>query len=435
MEKSSTPIPRYDKEVFRCIFLDHWGGFKAKHPAYDNSQYEEIIQKMLGCGKEEGGYVEYICMNCGRDRRRICFTCKSSFCLSCVKVYVDDFVAQVSKVLHPGVTYRHIILTVPEQLRIYFYQDRDKKGLLSALMRCGYECLEDMAGHVIKRDAVKIGAIIVVQTHGRSGQYNPHLHVIMTNGGINEKLGKWEELKFIPFEIVHKKWQYHLFKMMREEFPCAELNDLIDELWRKYPKGLVANVGKGEVPERCRGLAKYLAKYLASPPISVRRIIRYDGKEVTYWYKDHESKAKKVETVGVYTFMGRMVQHILPKGFQRVRYYGLQATKTYSKWRDVISEGVRRIGRLAKGAYQILSNKGYRERYKEVSGRDPLICGHCGEEMYLFRIWHPKYGVIYDGLEDITERCDLEDENDGRGGSSVWSPARLLQLPLFPLQA
>ena len=81
---------RIDNEVFKQIFLDHWGDFKVKNPVYNNDHYEEVVQKMLGCGKEEGGYSEYICLKCGKELRRVAFSCKSCFCLSCVKVYVDE---------------------------------------------------------------------------------------------------------------------------------------------------------------------------------------------------------------------------------------------------------------------------------------------------------------------------------------------------------
>lgn len=62
-------------------------------------------------------------------------------------------------------------------------------------------------------------------------------------------------------------------------------------------------------------LARYLAKYVACPPIAVRRIVSYDGQRVKYWYKDHKEKSKKFEEVDVFTFIGRMVQHIMPKWF------------------------------------------------------------------------------------------------------------------------
>jgi hypothetical protein len=370
--------------------------------------------------------------------RRIAFTCKSGFCLSCAKGYTDDFVAQVSCVLQPGVKYRHMVLTVPEQLRIVFYRNRQGGKLLSALMRYGYACLEDVVSRAV-RQQVKIGAIVVVQTHGRSGHYNPHLHIIMSSGGINEETGKWVELGYFPYEIIHRKWQYHLFKMLKEMVPTTEMKCLIDALWKKYPRGLVAHVTKGKVPEQCRGLAKYLAKYVASPPIAIRRLIRYTGEEVTYWYKDHHTKKKEVVTVNVMTFIGRMVQHILPKGFQRVRYYGLQATKTFKKWVHVIKEGLRRVGRVVKGTYEVVAPKKYRERYQEMSGRDPLICRFCGREMDLWKIWHPKYGTIYDESENLKagkyeKTVRNREGTSGGGGYSLWPAAGGIQLSLFPVR-
>ena len=52
-----------DHELFRKIFIDHWSGFKERYPCYSIAQYEDVVQKMLGCGKETGGYCEYLCMD------------------------------------------------------------------------------------------------------------------------------------------------------------------------------------------------------------------------------------------------------------------------------------------------------------------------------------------------------------------------------------
>lgn len=424
-----------DKDTFRQIIIDHWDEFKGSYPSYGTEYYNEVIQKMLGCGKEEGGYSEYRCTHCGKDFRRICFTCKSCFCLSCSKGYVDGVVVQVSRVLRSGLRYRHVILTIPDFLRIYFYRARHDGSFFSAFMRCGYRCLEDVVSRAVKQD-VKIGAIIVIQTHGRSGRYNVHLHIIMTSGGINEMSGKWVELKYFPYEMIHKSWQYHLCRMLREMVPTDEMRGVVDELYRRYPNGFVAHVKKGKVPEQCRGLAKYLAKYVASPPIAVRRILRYAGGLVTYWYKDHETRARKVETVDVLTFIGRMVQHILPKCFQRIRYYGLQATKTFEKWSEVIREGLRRVGRVVRGVYQVVASKNYRERYEELSGRDPMICRYCGHEMELWKIFHPLYGVIYDEWENIKAgKYGEVDEWPRRGRHSVRSTTDRIQLSMFKLPA
>jgi hypothetical protein len=382
------------KTEFKKIFLEHWKDFKRNHTGYDNEYYEQIVEKMLGCGDAGNGYTEYRCITCGNDIKRIPFTCKSSFCLSCGKVYSDLAVSRVSKMLHPGVTYRHVVLTVPEQLREMFYKYRKDKRLYAALMRAGYECLEDVVS-VVRKQSVKIGAIVVLHTHGRSGSYNPHVHIIVTDGGINQEEKRWINLDYFPYEILHKKWQYYLLKMLKEQLG-ESVKKQVDVLWKNYPEGFVGNVSKGKAPEYSQGLAKYLAKYVASPPISARRIIKYDGDTVTYRYKDHKTKQQKVETITTDIFIGRMIQHVLPKGFQRIRYYGLQATKTFSRWCDVIKKGLQRIGKVVKGVYRIIALKNYRNRHIETMGRDPLACSECQNELTLWKIWHPKYGLLYD---------------------------------------
>ena len=82
----------------------------------------------------------------------------------------------------------------------------------------------------------------------------------------------------------------------------------------------MTNVQKGQVPSQYQSVARYVAKYVVSPPISVRRIDRYDGERVTYHYRSHRTGRMEHETVAVDAFIGRMVQHTLTKGFKRIRY-------------------------------------------------------------------------------------------------------------------
>ena len=89
-----------------------------------------------------------------------------------------------------------------------------------------------------------------------------------------------------------------------------------------------------------------------SPPISLRRIDRYDGQRVTYHYRSHKSERVEWETVAVYTFIGRMVQHVFAKGFQRIRYYGVQATKTFAKLQGHDSGRLGEGPRLRQGSDQ-----------------------------------------------------------------------------------
>ena len=132
---------RRDWNVFKQIFSDHWEGFKGSHPRYDTPYHNKVVEKMLRCGDpEQMGYIEYRCLRCGHGRRLVSMSCKSTLCLRCGKVYVDDWVSQVSKMLHEGVIYRHTVLTVPEILRETFYNHEQE--LLGPLFRSGEECLD-----------------------------------------------------------------------------------------------------------------------------------------------------------------------------------------------------------------------------------------------------------------------------------------------------
>ena len=129
-------------ERLPAIFADHWDAFQRAHPRYQTAYYDGLVAKMLACGNPaKMGYVEYRCLQCGQGTHRVAMSCKSSLCLRCAKVHVDNWVSQVSTMLHEGVIYRHIILTVPAMFRTTFYQNA--AVVLSAFMRCGVQCLDD----------------------------------------------------------------------------------------------------------------------------------------------------------------------------------------------------------------------------------------------------------------------------------------------------
>ena len=134
---------------------------------------------------------------------------------------------------------------------------------------------------------LEAGYVVVLETAGRSGHWNPHLHILMTSGGMTPQK-RWREVDYFPFTVLHKKWQYHLFTMLKQRVGTRAIKEKIDALWHKYPRGLVAYLEEGKGPAGGEGLACYLAKYVVSPPISLRRILSYDGQRVRYWYNDQD---------------------------------------------------------------------------------------------------------------------------------------------------
>jgi Putative transposase len=138
---------------------------------------------------------------------------------------------------------------------------------------------------------------------------------------------------------------------------------------------------------------------VVSPPISLRRIDGYAGQSVTSHYRSHKTERGERERVDVSTCIGRMIRHVLPKGFQRIRSYGVQATKTFAKIKGLMQEALAKVRGIVQGAIKIMAAKSSRERYRQSSGRDPWRCPHCHHEMGVWKVWHPKYGGVYDELE------------------------------------
>lgn len=421
---------RFDKEAFKQIFRDGWNEFKTANPRYDNEYVDSVVQKMLGCGDPtQMGYAQYTCLNCG-ETRTVGFTCKSCFCLSCGKVRADTWAEFVGRRLLPGVTYRHISLTMPDCLRVWFYRN---PALLSNLMRCGNACLKEVfSASVGDKAKLDIGTIVVLHTAGRPGTYNPHLHVIVTAGGIGHD-GRWADVDFIPYKLLHRKWQYHLLSMLRREVNDPQIESVIDDCWKKYPKGFVAHVKEKKVPPEGKGLARYLAKYLVSPPISVRRIESYDGSTVRYWYRDHRSGRIEHETLPVQRFIGRMVQHILPRGFQRIRYYGLHGSRRYEGARNQVTELVAPDSVPNPAGHRALPRKTFSQLCKHSHGVDPFVCSACGERLEITKMVVPRRGVIYDLFEEMKRKprraCDFHPANDSSHASGRL-PETPAQLPL-----
>ena len=136
--------------------------------------------------------------------------------------------------------------------------------------------------------------------------------------------------------MLPKPWQWYALEMCRETLQPDEMNALVDACYGKYPHGFGANVQQGDVPSRDQSFARYLAQYVVSPPISLRRSDRYDGRYVTDHYRSHTSERVEWERGDGYPFIGRMMHHGLPQGCKRIRSYGVQATKTLAKIQGLI---------------------------------------------------------------------------------------------------
>ncbi len=226
--------------------------------------------------------------------------------------------------------------------------------VVSALIRCGAQCLDDCY-RTVRGKARKGGSITVLHTHGRHGPYHPHRHLIAPSGGDDAQGARWEPLQYLPSELLRRTWQWHLWRMVRQTRATEAINQVVARCFRKYPNGLGTNGHKGKVPSQSQSLARYGATDVVSPPLAVRRIDRYDGERVTYHYRSHRTERLEHETVTVETFIGRMVQHTVPKGCKRIRYDGVQATKTFAKVKGAMHAALAKVEGVVKGAVQLIA--------------------------------------------------------------------------------
>ena len=135
---------KHTKEsIFLKIFLDWWAFFKLLYPSYDTDYYNEVVAKTLNCSNPKFGFMQFLCLFCGKDSRIVAFSCKSKLCLRCGRVKGEKFGHKIKELLHPEINFRHVTFTIPEQVRIVFYQNRQDKEIFNQFMNAGWSCVED----------------------------------------------------------------------------------------------------------------------------------------------------------------------------------------------------------------------------------------------------------------------------------------------------
>lgn len=356
----------------------------------------DAVNKMLICGTKKMGYAVYVCTNCSQHPEKIVFfTCKSRFCTSCGKVYVDNWVKKMTTEILDK-PHRHLVFTIPEQLRAKIYWDRDLLKVLS-----------DIAAKVVMGTTQDLtaGVITVVHTFGRNLSFNPHVHVLMTEGGLNDN-AKWLGIYFLPYSKLRKQWQYYLLTELKKCLSkTKDVFRLIDTLFVDYPKGFYVNAESKM--DDAQKAAKYVGRYIARPAIAESRIQSYDLETVTFTYEDHETGETKSEILPVLQFIGRLVMHIPKKGYQMVKRYGLYARHI----KPLFSKALELMRKAKQLLFSFFSTRDtWRHRIINRFQKDPLLCPKCGAEMELWFIWHPKYGVLYDIITDSQPITEYEKE-------------------------
>ena len=261
------------------------------------------------------------CDKCN-TKKKIGFTCKSRFCTSCGKIYTDNWIDNMLGNLI-NVKHRHIVFTIPEELRKFFGIDRQR---LKILPKCAARAVTSWMHSLNKKEEFTPGIVTVIHTFGRDLKWNPHVHMMVTEGG-KGNITEWRHIRHISYESLRKRWQ----KILLDEITnisgnTKEVKLIKNKLYKEKVKGFYVHA-KTEI-KSAKIAAKYVGRYVGRPAIAESRILKYDGKNVTYKYTRHEDNKVIVETVHVYEFIKRIIRHIPEKNFKMIRYFGIYSRRS-----------------------------------------------------------------------------------------------------------
>jgi len=309
---------------------------------------------MIRCRDPSNGFIVVHCPKCNEDRI-IHFSCNSRICSRCGNKYVKKWVEKITERMY-DVDYSHIVFTLPGD--IWKLID-GKWDCISELYKAAFMVLQETMSKSAKQKIIP-GMIEAGHTFGKDIKWNVHFHSICTEGGLT-KNGLWKNIYFLPYRIMRLKWKYYALKIIEKYIHGFEQITL-EFVEHQYMEGFDIRRIKGKMKKK--EIAGYIARYIRHPAISDRRIIGYDGKIVKIICENSE------EDFTVDAFIGRLIKHIPPKGFQVVRHYGIYSKKKYVK------------KKIQKDKQEIIQN---------YFGRKFIKCYKCGGNVEIILFFRPNY--------------------------------------------
>jgi len=310
-----------------------------------------------------GGHID-LCTSCGH--MRISYnSCRNRHCPKCQQIQRERWVQAREAELLPT-TYFHVVFTLPESLNRLCLHEPARM----------YKLLFDTAWSVMQsfaRDEKHLGAdtgmISILHTWGQNLSLHPHIHCIVPGGGITQA-GYWKHThgdgKFLfPVKAMSRVFRARFVAALRTTIKGLDksfYNNLFKNSWVVYAKRSFG--GPKQVIE-------YLGRYTHKVAISNHRILSSSDNRVTFRYKDYRDQSKnKTMTLNALEFIRRFSLHILPKGFPRIRHYGILSSKRKQKTLPIIH------GQL-NGHYQKPEKKDWKQISTDHLGYNPDRCPVC----------------------------------------------------------
>jgi len=288
-----------------------------------------------------------------------------------------------------------VVFTIPEQLRPIVL--RNQAILYQILFKAVSETLKQL-GRDPKHIGAQIGFIAALHTWSQTLIDHPHIHCIVTGGGLSPDGTRWISSRknfFIPFEVLSRLFQGKFLSYFKEAYEEGTLNfpGTTSELKGKaaftkllsdlYSKSWVVDCEETfKSPEK---VIDYLGRYINRVAISNDRIVKLEDDKVTFSYRDSADKNRiKYMVLDAFEFIRRFLFHVLPDKFVKVRHYGILSTRNK---KTKLLKCKQLLGAPSGGEKEELS---WQELVLKLTGVDPTLCPLCGKgKLILCQILDP----------------------------------------------
>lgn len=345
--------------------------------------HRKLISLIERCRTGELGHVIFRCASCevehwaGRS-------CGNRHCPNCGHQKSLRWLEKQTSKLLP-VHHFLVTFTVPAELR-NLLRDHQRKGY-SALFDAGAETIRDLAASSRYLQGGTPGYFGVLHTWGRDPTvYHPHVHFVVAGGGANASQSRWQQTPdnfLFPHSAAMRVYKAKFADGLR----CSGLNiddKTFDQAWKKKWTVDIKPVGDG------KAVLKYLAPYVHRVAISDNRIVACDESSVKFRYTPTGKRRSKTRQVSGTEFVRGFVQHALPPGFQKVRYYGWMSPNC-----RIGLDEIRWLLWLYLGAIFWLASRKPIQQSTQHNQQLPR-CGQCGGELRTVLITDHRGRTLYE---------------------------------------
>ena len=323
-----------------------------------------------------GGHIDQ-CDQC--EHERISYnSCRDRHCPKCQFLKKEKWLEDRLKDFLP-INYFHVVFTVPDTLNSIMLNNQ--KIMYDLFFRCVSETLKELSADK-KYIGARTGFITILHTWGQNLSYHPHIHCIVTGGGLSDDHKKWVNLRsqfLFPVKVMGKLFRGKFLHYLKKEYAFESITtslsknsftQLLDYLYRK--KWVVYSKPPFKKSET---VFEYLARYTHRIAISNHRILTIKNDHVLFKWRDYsDSNKQKIMSLHAHEFIRRFLLHVLPKNYVKIRHFGLFSNRNRRK----LVETCRKLLGVSHRSHE-KNIESWKLTLLSITGFDMDRCPACGK--------------------------------------------------------